>query len=94
MARFITNQNQLLKDLLETYIPGSRQLDFLVGFFYFSGFTRIYNEIGGRYLRILVGMEADVDVHHAIWETVALDGGQTREQSHLKIRQRYYESLT
>jgi SNF2 family DNA or RNA helicase len=93
VSRFITNQNQLLKDLLETYIPGSKQLDFLVGFFYFSGFTRIYNEMGERHARILVGMEADVDVHNAIWETAALDGGQTGGQSNLKIRQRYYETL-
>ena len=94
VARFITNQKQLLKDLLETYIPGSSQLDFLVGFFYFSGFIRIYNEIGERKLRILVGMEADVDIHNAVWEAAALDSGKTSGQSNLKIRQSYYETLT
>jgi superfamily II DNA or RNA helicase len=93
MSRFITNQDQLLKDLLETYIPGSSQLDFLVGFFYFSGFTRIYNAIGGRRLRILVGMEADVDIHNAIWEAAALDNGKTGGQSNLKTRLNYYETL-
>jgi hypothetical protein len=48
MARFITNQDKLLSELLETYIPHSKQLDFLIGYFYFSGFFRIYKEIGER----------------------------------------------
>jgi superfamily II DNA or RNA helicase len=93
VARFITNQNQLLKDLLETYIPCSIQLDFLVGFFYFSGFTRIYNKIGEQKLRILVGMEADVDIHNAIWEKAYPNGGKINSPSNLRIRQEYYRSL-
>ncbi|MDR1030387.1 MAG: phospholipase D-like domain-containing protein, partial [Treponema sp.] len=93
MARFITNQDQLLKGLLETYIPGSSRLDFLVGFFYFSGFTRIYNAIGDRNLRVLVGMEADVTIHNAVRETATLDSGKTGGQSKLKTRQGYYETL-
>ena len=94
MARFITNQNRLLKDLLETYIPGSKQLDFLVGFFYFTGFTRIYHEIGRRKLRILVGMEADLDIHQAIRESSSLENGKIEQgQSNLKTRLGYYEAL-
>ncbi|MDR0628206.1 MAG: phospholipase D-like domain-containing protein, partial [Treponema sp.] len=92
MARFITNQKQLLKDLLETYIPGSKQLDFLVGYFYFSGFYSIYKEIAGRNLRILVGMEADVTVSHIIREYAdMIQGGNP--PSNLKIRQTFYETV-
>jgi superfamily II DNA or RNA helicase len=91
MNRFITNQDQLLKDLLETYIPGSKQLDFLVGYFYFSGFYSIYKEIADRKLRILVGMEADVTVSHVIREFADMDqDGKT--PSNLKIRQVFYET--
>ncbi|MDR1229901.1 MAG: phospholipase D-like domain-containing protein, partial [Spirochaetaceae bacterium] len=91
MARFITNQHDLLSELLKTYIPASKQLDFLVGFFYFSGFYRIYKEISDRKLRILVGMEADVTVSHIIREYADMgqDGGIP---SNLKIRQAFYET--
>jgi superfamily II DNA or RNA helicase len=93
VARFITNQEKLLSELLGTYIPHSKQLDFLVGYFYFSGFHRIYRAIGERPLRILVGMEADVTVHHAIREYAEAYGSNTEGGlSNLKIRQAYYES--
>jgi superfamily II DNA or RNA helicase len=38
-------------------------------------------------------MEADVDIHNAIWETAALDGGKSGGQSKLKTRQSYYKTL-
>jgi superfamily II DNA or RNA helicase len=92
VARFITNQHDLLSELLKTYIPNSKQLDFLVGYFYFSGFYSIYKEIAERKLRILVGMEADVTVSHIIREFADMvqDG---KSLSNLKIRQMFYETI-
>ncbi|MDR0599657.1 MAG: phospholipase D-like domain-containing protein, partial [Treponema sp.] len=92
MSRFITNQNQLFKDLLETYIPHSKQLDFLVGYFFFSGFLGIYKAIGGKKLRILVGMEADVDVRNAIRLSSGIETAASPAASRLKIRRAWYES--
>ena len=87
MPRFITNQDKLLSELLESYIPNSKQLDFLVGYFYFSGFHGIYTKIKEQKLRILVGMEADITVHHAIREWADLETGKANiGHSHLKIR--------
>jgi hypothetical protein len=92
VARFITNQTDLLSELLKTYIPNSKELDFLTGYFYFSGYYSIYKEIAGRKLRILVGMEADVTVSYAIREYADMvqDG---KIPSNLKIRQNYYETV-
>jgi superfamily II DNA or RNA helicase len=89
MSRFITNQETLFKELLGTYIPHSKQLDFLVGYFFFSGFHGIYRDIGGKHLRILVGMEADVDIRNAIRLSAGLDVSPV---SRLKVRQVWYES--
>ncbi|MDR2446452.1 MAG: phospholipase D-like domain-containing protein, partial [Treponema sp.] len=89
MPRFITNQSDLLSELLKTYIPNSKRLDFLVGYFYFSGFYSIYREIAGRDLRILIGMEADVTVQHAIREYADTVQGPS---SNLKTRQAFYET--
>jgi superfamily II DNA or RNA helicase len=91
VGRFITNQQDLLSELLKTYIPNSKQLDFLVGYFYFSGFYSIYKEIARQQIRILVGMEADVTVSHIIREFADMvqDG---KIPSNLKIRQAFYET--
>jgi len=43
LPRFITNQGKLLAEILETYIPHSKQLGSLVGYF-FSGFYGVYKE--------------------------------------------------
>jgi superfamily II DNA or RNA helicase len=94
LSRFITNQNEFLKDVLDIYIPGSKQLDFLVGFFCFSGFLRIYHKIDDKKLRILVGMDADVDVHNALRESAAVDYGKsTPGLSREKVRSSYYKSF-
>ena len=93
MPRFITNQDKLLAEVLGDYIPHSGQLDFIVGYFYFSGFLGIYKELKDKNLRILVGMEADVTVHHAIREWVEPDIGKAASiQSRQKIRRQYFES--
>ncbi|MDR2748038.1 MAG: phospholipase D-like domain-containing protein [Treponema sp.] len=91
MPRFITSQNDLLLELLKTYIPNSKQLDFLVGCFYFSGFYSIYRKIAGRDLRIPVGMEADVTVQHAIRE-YADTVPNSAAASYLKTRQAFHET--
>ena len=93
MARFITNQDKLLSELLGTSIPHSKQLDFLVGYFYFSGFYSIYKEIKERKLRILVGMEADVTVHNAVREWVEQESGKPNSSRSIeKIQQWYLEN--
>ncbi|MDR2717068.1 MAG: phospholipase D-like domain-containing protein, partial [Treponema sp.] len=94
MARFITNQEKLLSEILGTSIPHSKQLDFLVGYFYFSGFYGIYKEIKEKNLRILVGMEADVTVNHLIREWIDIDNGKSDfYQSIQKIQKRYKENV-
>ena len=94
MPRFITNQNKLLSELLSSYIPQSKQLDFLVGYFYFSGFHSIYKNITDKNLRILIGMEADVTVHHAIREWAELDTSKLSSiKSIHKEQQLYLENV-
>ncbi|MDR0472165.1 MAG: phospholipase D-like domain-containing protein, partial [Treponema sp.] len=93
MPRFITNQNTLMSELLNNFIPQCRQLNFLVGYFYFSGFTNIYKELKDKHLRILVGMEADVTVHHRIREWIENSPNPAASgQSILGIQQQYRET--
>jgi superfamily II DNA or RNA helicase len=43
-------------------IPASKNLYFLVGFFYFSGFEKLYKNLQDKNLKILVGMEIEQDI--------------------------------
>ena len=65
MARnFITNVTQSsLKDRIHTLIQHSRELKFLVGYFYFSGWRELYGALkahGNLNLKILVGLNTDL----------------------------------
>jgi len=40
-TQFITNQQRLLADVVNNILPSSKNLYFLVGYFYFSGFEEI-----------------------------------------------------
>ena len=63
MANFITNQGQdNLKKRLVELVEKSRELKFLVGFFYFSGIRQLYQGLKNNQetiLKVLVGLSVD-----------------------------------
>jgi superfamily II DNA or RNA helicase len=67
LKNFITNsEKKKLKDRLTQLIVYSKELKFLVGFFYFSGITELYNSLKNNntaIVKILVGLEVDFTVH-------------------------------
>ncbi|MGB1205429.1 MAG: helicase-related protein [Chitinophagales bacterium] len=67
MSTFISNNtgnsNIKFADRLQTLIGGSKELKFLVGYFYFSGLKALYESLRANkamQLKILVGLEADL----------------------------------
>src|ERR1700759_2073614 len=74
---FITNnkQQKTLKGRLNTLISISEELKFLVGFFYFSGWTNIYEALQRnpeQKLKLLVGLQ----VCNVMGRIVEFDEGQ------------------
>ena len=61
---FITNARQRsLKNRINTLIQHSQELKFLVGFFYFSGWSELYEALRARddlTMKILVGLDTDI----------------------------------
>lgn len=56
----ITNTGtNTLSSSLKTILPECDRVDALVGYFYFSGFKDLYNELRDKEIRILVGMDLD-----------------------------------
>ena len=80
-TKFITNKNDVMSKVIDVYMPHSEKLDFLVGYFYFSGFSSIYSQIGDKPMRILVGMEAEVDLNNCICELTRIRAGKEINKS-------------
>ena len=68
MAKFITNQKEFLSEIINKILPSSEKLFFLVGYFYFSGFEQIYQNLGDKEIKILIGMDIEKDLSNKIKE--------------------------
>ena len=56
----ITNIGEnTLSARLKTILPNCDRIDALVGYFYFSGFRDLHEELKDKTIRILVGMDID-----------------------------------
>lgn len=67
-SKFITNEERVLADVLKNIIPSTASLDFLVGYFYFSGFAEIYEQIKSQHIKVLVGLEVERNLRNSIVE--------------------------
>jgi superfamily II DNA or RNA helicase/HKD family nuclease len=89
---FITNAKaHTLKKRLDELIQHSKELKFLVGFFYFSGWRELYESLKsqeGLIIKLLVGLEVDRDLGHVF--EVAKDG---TELSNDELADRFFASL-
>ena len=55
----IDNQNQTMLDALKNCLSMADQVDIQVGYFYFSGFELLANDLKDKQVRILVGKQID-----------------------------------
>ncbi len=71
MTGFITNSGtKNLNKRIQELISKSKEFKFLVGFFYFSGLTELYNAIKDKpdlLIKVLVGLNVDSNIYD-IWE--------------------------
>ncbi len=72
-GKLITNQESTLSEIINQTLPKTKDIRFLVGYFYFSGFIELYKKIGDKKLNILVGLDVDVDALNTIREYEVLE---------------------
>ena len=86
MNNFITNNKaKSLKKRLVELIQKSKELKFLVGFFYFSGIRELYNglkEHPKQEIKVLVGLNVDV-TNYGLTEFANTDGKISDEEQPL-----------
>ncbi len=89
---FITNKENLLKEIMENIIPSSENLYFLVGYFYFSGFELLKKSLSDKNVKILIGMDIDKDLNNKIYEYYYIDSKKI-DESLIKVRENYCEKI-
>lgn len=102
MATLINNKTQTLEKALKNSLPQAESVDILTGYFYFSGFSMLANELQDKKIRILIGRSIDpnaIDSLSAAIKSkpnVSLDGFQDRmwySLSRTQKRKQYTESF-
>ena len=71
--KFITNKEIVLSETIAKIFPTTSKIDFLVGFFYFSGFWELYKWMEDKKLRILVWMDIELQINKTIKEVYKLE---------------------
>ncbi|HDP97581.1 MAG TPA: helicase, partial [bacterium] len=89
-SKFITNQNELLADVIDDILPSTDKLHFLVGYFYFSGFEQLYQNLIDKQMRILIGMDVERGILNKIKQFEII---QEVNISRGQIKQNYFNSL-
>ena len=85
-SRFITNKEKSVDQIITSVAAKSKAMDFLVGYFFFSGYSLIAPSIKDKKLRILVGLDAEVDAEHCIreYEEISLKKNTDSKQTFRK----------
>ena len=88
---FITNKGEKsLSKVIQGILPvKASNLDFLVGYFYFSGIEEIYTNIADKKMRILVGLEMDKELQNKTSEFDFF--AKKHKSSRQDIREENYE---
>lgn len=88
---YITNQKEFLSEVINNILPMSESLKILVGFFYYSGFTEIYKAVENKELKILVGLDIEVDIMNRVKEYEVINS--QNNQSRAAVRDEYLNTL-
>src|SRR3989338_547769 len=93
-SSFITNQDKLLKDVISNILPASREASFLVGYFYFSGFYLLKDQLKDKLVKLLIGMDIERELGGALKEyAVMREDAQSLPSSNQTLRDNMYASF-
>ena len=92
-SHFLHNNGEnSLAEVISLILPSkAKSMDFLVGYFYFSGIKEIYKNLEDKPMRILVGMDME---HDLLSRTAEFDFfAQSAHPSRQESKQNFYNSL-
>ena len=84
---FITNKEKFLADIIKGILPKTTAVDFLVGYFYYSGYAQLSEKLRDRHIRILVGLDIEIKMSKHICEVEIF---RQQMQSRGVLKEEYY----
>ena len=87
---FITNKDKFLSDIINGILPKTNAVDILVGYFYYSGYVQLSDNLKSKNIRILVGLDVDLQITNHIRE---VENFKQSNQSHSYSKEEYTSSL-
>lgn len=89
-SSFITNKEKFLSDIINGILPKTDAVDILVGYFYYSGYMQLSENLKDKQIRILVGLDIDLHISKHIREVEAI---RTEIISRNIIKEEYYKQF-
>lgn len=89
-SNFITNKEKFLSDIINGILPKTNAVDILVGYFYYSGYIQLSDNLKDKQIRILVGLDVDLHITKHIREVETFRKGLP---SRSNIRDEYYKQF-
>lgn len=89
-SNFITNKEKFLSDIINGILPKTNAVDILVGYFYYSGYVQLSDNLKDKQIRILVGLDIDLQVTKYIREVEAFRNGLV---SRSMVKEEYYKQF-
>lgn len=89
-SSFITNKEKFLSDIINGILPKTDAVDILVGYFYFSGYMQLSENLKNKRIRILAGLDVDLHITNHIREVEAIRNGMV---SRGIIKEEYYKQF-
>ena len=89
-SSFITNKDKFLSDIINGILPKTNAVDILVGYFYYSGYIQLSENLKDKQIRILVGLDVDLQISKHIREVESIRSGLV---SRSIIKEEYYKQF-
>ena len=89
-SNFITNKEKFLSDIINGILPKTNAVDILVGYFYYSGYVQLSDNLKDKQIRILVGLDIDLQITKYIREVEAFRNGMV---SRSMVKEEYYKQF-
>ena len=90
MAQFITNTKTFLSEVIKDILPSTDKLFILVGYFYFSGFNEMYDELMDKEIRILIGLDIEKNLLNKYREFCLIE---ELNHSRGEVKRDYFDSF-
>lgn len=87
---FITNKDKFLSDIINGILPKTDAVDILVGYFYYSGYVQLSDNLKNKNIRILVGLDVDLQITKHIRE---VENFKQTLPSRSNIKEEYYKQF-